>query len=436
MNFIYPLDYLCDEVDFSEITNFKDMRILLNTLQDNNIKKYIDNFNKESDSFVMLECKNAEEILCKDNIITSKSSDWFYDNIFFDICKINDNITFKPKIIYSVCERCKEKNKDDLIVTVHNLAVLKVKYISLSTLLQIIKKYDSVFTENNTTSIKQDSEFKKRNQDIQSSDSNSHVFSEFYTNLNEELLEIFKYYEEESTYKFKANKFAEKILELELNERKLFIENNIEIIMEINIIMHGLLEQDLNISLDNININQLILSRIGNIKFYTLEMILLFLFKNNYDARDDEVDIVNNNLWKNSNKEEAYITQNYLIVYSALKLNNYEDINYIFDSSNRGIIDTLSSIYVIEYMHKFNNEYIYVGTKLNNIKALANNILEHEKYKAYLGIFLNKLTKYGIRNYIVKNDQKKVFLNKEQVFLRSEFIQDQRFIEIINKLFN
>ena len=43
---IYPLDYLCkEEINFNEITNFKTMYLLLESLKDDNFKNYIKDLN-------------------------------------------------------------------------------------------------------------------------------------------------------------------------------------------------------------------------------------------------------------------------------------------------------------------------------------------------------------------------------------------------------
>jgi len=47
MSIIYPLDYLCKtKIDFSKITDFETMYIVLESLKDDDFKEYLQNLNK------------------------------------------------------------------------------------------------------------------------------------------------------------------------------------------------------------------------------------------------------------------------------------------------------------------------------------------------------------------------------------------------------
>lgn len=138
MNLIYPLDYLCENVNFNEVNNFNDMNNLITYLQSSDFKSFI---KQKSKYFVVLNEKNVKDILCEENILNLERANWFYENIFDDIVKTDGKIEFKPKIIYSVCEKCKNAKKEDLEIKLYNLTILKVKYISLKSLLKIIEKY-------------------------------------------------------------------------------------------------------------------------------------------------------------------------------------------------------------------------------------------------------------------------------------------------------
>jgi|GEM_PF-6151343 len=145
MKLIYPLDYLCEKTNFSEIDNINDMKNLISHLEKKEFKEFLLSKKDKLKQFVVLDEKLIENILCKDKILKIRAKDielnWFYKNIFSDMRKRDGKIEFKPKIIYSISDKCKNANSEDLKIKLCNLTVLKVKYVSLKTLLKIIKKY-------------------------------------------------------------------------------------------------------------------------------------------------------------------------------------------------------------------------------------------------------------------------------------------------------
>ena len=141
---IYPLDYLCkEEINFNEITNFKTMYLLLESLKDDNFKNYIKDLNNKFNSFLVLDSNIIEEILCEENLFKNKKAEWFYENIFFVFYKNNKKIKFKKKIVYTLCNTCKVSKREDKIIKLNGLEVLQIKYINISSLIKLIEKYRS-----------------------------------------------------------------------------------------------------------------------------------------------------------------------------------------------------------------------------------------------------------------------------------------------------
>ena len=144
MSMIYPLDYLGKtKIDFSQITDFDTMYMVLESLKDGNFKKYLEDLNKKFDSFLALNNNIVKDILCEKNVFKNKNAKWFYENIFSDITKKDGKIILKKKIIYTMCEDYKNLDKNQKTIKLNGLGVLEIKYINISTLIKLISKYKS-----------------------------------------------------------------------------------------------------------------------------------------------------------------------------------------------------------------------------------------------------------------------------------------------------
>ncbi len=144
MNMIYPLDYLCKaKINFDKVKDFDTMYILLESLKDDNFKIYLENLIKESDSFIIFDSSIINDTLCEKNIFKYQNAQWFYDNIFSDITKLNNKINLQKKVIYTICEDCKKLNKNEKVITLNGLVVLQIKHIKITTLIKLINKYKS-----------------------------------------------------------------------------------------------------------------------------------------------------------------------------------------------------------------------------------------------------------------------------------------------------
>jgi len=142
MSIIYPLDYLCKtKIDFSKITDFETMYIVLESLKDDDFKEYLQNLNKKFNSFIALDDYIVKEILCKKNIFKYQNAQWFYENVFSDITKTNGKINFKKKVIYTLCEDCKNLDNNQRTIKLNGLGVLQIEYINILTLVRLVKDY-------------------------------------------------------------------------------------------------------------------------------------------------------------------------------------------------------------------------------------------------------------------------------------------------------
>lgn len=144
MSMIYPLDYLCKtEINFDAIKDFDTMYMFLESLKDDNFKKYLENLTQETDSFIIFNPSIVNDILCEENIFKYPNIQWFYENIFFDITKTEDKINLKKKVIYTLCENCKKINKNEKVIKLNGLGVLQIRCINILTLIKLINKYKS-----------------------------------------------------------------------------------------------------------------------------------------------------------------------------------------------------------------------------------------------------------------------------------------------------
>lgn len=139
---IYPIDFLCKmDIDFNTISDFETMKLLIESLHNEDFKAYIANLTESLQHYLILDANITKEILCDQNILKSKKAQWFYENLFSDITKQNGKVLLKKKIIYTICENCKSLSQDQKTISLNGFIILEIKHIKLSSLIRRIKKY-------------------------------------------------------------------------------------------------------------------------------------------------------------------------------------------------------------------------------------------------------------------------------------------------------
>lgn len=210
-----------------------------------------------------------------------------------------------------------------------------------------------------------------------------------------------------------------------------FISNNLINISKYRRLLNTIIDNKMkiNFTIDDVMVNQKIIT-----DNYNLHKILQIIFLNPHNIKDFDLENIKDIIYlPNMSNNNSSLNEFYFTIYSSLKLNNYKDIEIIFNKSE--LIKLINSIFTIIYYSHY-KKYIHIGYDLDNIVSLSNNILNTKSFLPFIDIYIHALKNYKIFDKLLNEDKKKTFIKKLTKFYKDKPEQNNQYNDLFNKIFN